>query len=135
MNEEGNEVVTRMQRAIRAGISRRTEEVKGVIAKFTSRHAREGGERRYPSLPPSLLPSILPSYATHDVANYAIKAAMAARKFLPLFTKGGGGCAGGTDKEGGKSQDNNLFVKIAESGEKRSRREISSEEKEIKTIG
>ena len=42
---------------------------------------------------------------------------MAARKFLPLFTKGGGGCAGGTDKEGGKSQDNNLFVKIAESGE------------------
>ena len=105
----------------RGGISRREggregggqrKEAKGVIVNFTWRHATRGS--RALSFPPSLLPSLLPSYTTHDVANYAIKAAC---KFLPLFTKGGGGGGGSwRDKEGGKSQDNNLFVKIAESG-------------------
>ena len=93
-------------------------------------HLEARDARQQSAVLPSFPPSLLPSYTTHDVANYAIKAAC---KFLPLFTKGGGGGGGSwRDKEGGKSQDNNLFVKIAESGEKRSPREISSRRRKRK---
>ena len=138
-NERGNEVVRRCMRAC-GGRSAAQREGGGYQGgKEGGREEGRQGKRGNREFhfeardlasekgirPPSFSSaSFLPFYiTTHDVANYAIKAAARRRpaKFLSLFTKGGGGgtgsgllAAGWGIKRWKSSQDNRLFVKTAD---------------------